>query len=103
MTIQRKNIVYDDKKHHVISKAMQSHGEPSDAAYLRKCVEFYEQNKHGLQLDPQQIIGLLSRLELNQTEIKEMIKRGVIVVDEEQAESVDETDDIFDDVLSQFD
>lgn len=92
MAIHRANLVWDDEKHTIVHLGMANHSEDSDAAYLRKCVEFFEMNKGGT--TNQQII--LERL----TRIENMLKGGVIVETKQDDIS---TDEIFDDLLAQLD
>lgn len=91
--IRRVNLVYDDQKHSVVHLGITNHSDDSDAAYLRKCVEFYELNKGGL-TNQQLILERLQRIE-------NMLKSGVVVG--ETNPTPDSTqDDIFDDLLEQL-
>jgi len=92
--IHRANIVWDDQKHPAVHLGMTNHEGETDAAYLRKCVEFYEANKGGA--GNQQLI--LERL----SSIENMLRRGVAVGAEPHPPPDDETDNIFDDLLEQM-
>lgn len=91
MALQKSTIVWDDQRDTTVHLGMTNH-DGSDAAYLRKCVEFYEMNKAGA-TGMQQILERLTRLE-------QMLKRGVVVGGQSDASS--DTDDIFDDLLEQI-
>lgn len=90
--IRRVNLVYDDQKHSVVHLGITNHGDDSDAAYLRKCVEFYELNKGGL-TNQQLILERLQRIE-------NMLKSGVVGETTPTPDSAQ--DDIFDDLLEQL-
>lgn len=92
MTTHKASITWDNQKHAAVHLGMTNHGE-SDAAYLRKCVEFYEMNKGSA--TNQQII--LERL----TSIERMLKRGVVVGDNNSAPE-NKNDELFDNLLSQL-
>lgn len=89
--IHRANIVWDDKNHSIVHLGMSNHDGETDAAYLRKCVEFYELNKGGT--NQQLILERLARIE-------NILRNGVIISDSAPADS--HTDEIFDDLLEQL-
>lgn len=91
MAIHRANIVWDDQKHPTVHLGMNNHEGESDAAYLRKCVEFYEMNKSGTYQQ-----AILERL----ASIERMLKSGVVV--DEPAPDDTHTDEIFDNLLEQL-
>lgn len=84
---------YDDEKHSVVHLGLKNHGEDSDSAYLRKCVEFFEMNKAGS--TDQQLI--LEHLQI----IRRMLQNGV-VVGEGGAPPDPQGDEILDDLLEQM-
>jgi len=90
--MQRANIVWDEKKHPTVHIGMTNHEGETDAAYLRKCVEFYELNKSGA-TNQQQILERLTRIET-------MLKRGVNPLDDPPDDTA--TEEIFDDSLEQL-
>jgi hypothetical protein len=92
MAIRRVNLVYDDQKHSIVHLGLANHSEDSDAAYLRKCVEFFEMNKGGL-TNQQLILERLQRIE-------NMLKSGVTVGDAALPDT--STDEMFDDLLAQL-
>lgn len=91
--IRRSNIVWDDQKHSTVHLGMTNHDE-SDAAYLRKCVEFYEINKAGA-TGMQLVLERLTRLE-------QLLKRGVVIGAGDDPAHDDHTNDIFDELLEQM-
>lgn len=92
MTLHKATLTWDDQKHTVVHLGMANHEGETDAAYLRKCVEFYEANGGTLQLILQEIAAL-----------KHLIQRGVVVASgDDPADDHDATDEIFDDLLEQF-
>lgn len=88
----RANIVWNEQSHPTVHLGMTNHEGETDAAYLRKCVEFYELNKNGA--TNQQLI--LERL----TRIETMLKRGVAPIANNEPDTT--TEEIFDDLLEQF-
>lgn len=90
--IRRVNLVYDTDRHTLVHLGLSNHSEDSDAAYLRKCVEFYEMNKGGT-TNQQLILERLQRIE-------NMLKNGVVVG--EAAPDDTSTDEMFDDLLAQL-
>jgi hypothetical protein len=92
MAIRRVNLVYDDQKHTIVHLGLANHSEDSDAAYLRKCVEFYEMNKGGL-TNQQLILERLQRIE-------NMLKNGVVMSEAIQEDN--NSDEIFDNLLDQL-
>lgn len=93
MTIHRANLVWDDEKHITVHLGMSNHDEP-DAAYLRKCVEFYEMNKAGT--TGQQLI--LEHLQA----IRRMLQNGVMIGAGEDTPPDPQSDEIMDDLLEQI-
>lgn len=94
MAIQKSTIVWDDQKHTAVHLGMSNHEGESDAAYLRKCVEFYEMNKGGT---VQQLI--LERL----AAIERTLKQGVAIASDGNSQVPDDfTDEIFDEALEQL-
>lgn len=89
MATQKATLTWDDQKHTVVHLGMSNHEGETDAAYLRKCVEFYEANGGTLQLILQEI-----------TALRRMIKRGAVVAADD--DPADDNDEIFDDLLEQF-
>lgn len=92
MALQKATITWDDQKDTTVHLGMNNHTE-THAAYLRKCVEFYEMNKAGTN---QQLI--LERL----ASIERMLKNGVVIGGQPDTDHDQQTDDIFDDLLGQM-
>jgi hypothetical protein len=95
MTIQRVTLSYDSEKHSTVHLGLLNHGEDSDSAYLRKCVEFFELNKGGV-TNQQLIIERLTRIE-------SLLKNGV-TISGDVTDRDDETQsyEILDDLLEQL-
>jgi hypothetical protein len=90
---RRINLSYDTEKHTLVHLGLTNHNEPSDSAYMRKCIEFFEMNKGGA-VNQQLILERLARIEL-------MLKNGAAPVQSAPAVD-DDTDDIFDEALEQL-
>lgn len=91
--MRKSNILWDEHHHPTVHLGMTNHAGESDAAYLRKCVEFYELNKGGAG-NQQLILERLARIEA-------MLKRGVAPLPaDDQPDAAQE--EIFDDLLEQF-
>ncbi len=93
MATRRINLSYDDEKHQIVHLGLTNHGEPSDSAYMRKCIEFYELNKGGA-INQGLILERLNRIEA-------LLKSGVVTTPDRDT-GLDDTDDIFDDALEQL-
>ena len=93
--IHRANIVWDEQRNSTVHLGMTNHEGESDAAYLRKCVEFYELNKGGA-TNQQLILERLARIET-------MLKNGLVLNPDGQPQADDDqNDEIFDDLLGQL-
>ena len=92
MPLHKSTIVWDDQRDTTVHLGMTNHTE-SDAAYLRKCVEFYEMNKAGAG-GLQQVLERLGRLE-------HLLKRGVVIGAGDDP-APEDNDDIFDEMLEQM-
>ncbi len=92
----RVNMSYDTEKHSVVHLGLSNHNEPSDSAYIRKCIEFFEMNKGGA-INQHLILERLARIET-------MLKNGVTAVTGSNGDGDDQayTDDIFDEALEQL-
>jgi hypothetical protein len=93
MGLRRVNMSYDDGRHEIVHLGLTNHTEPSDSAYIRKCIEFYEINKGGA-VNQNLILERLNRIEA-------MLKNGVVTTPDQDFADAD-TDDIFDDALEQL-
>jgi hypothetical protein len=91
---RRINLSYDTEKHALVHLGLTNHNEPSDSAYMRKCIEFFEMNKGGA-VNQQLILERLARIEL-------MLKNGTCISAAPAATADDDTDDIFDEALEQL-
>lgn len=94
--IRRVNLCYHPNKHSVVHLALANHTESSDAAYLRKCIEFYELHQGG-GTGQRHIIERLDRIEA-------LLRNGVaLAVPPGQGDTAgDITDDILDEALEQL-
>ena len=90
----RINLSYDDEKHPLVHLGLKNHKEPSDSAYMRKCIEFYELNKGG---------AINSQLVLEHLlEIRRMLQQGVVVASGDVEQTDAKNDQILDDLLEQL-
>lgn len=94
MGLRRVNMSYDDGRHKIVHLGLTNHTEPSDSAYIRKCIEFYEINKGGA-VNQSLILERLNRIEA-------MLKSGVVAAPGQVFDDGDDTDDIFDDAIAQL-
>jgi len=85
---------YDDKKHSLVHLGLTNHHEASASAYIRKCIEFYEMNRGGA-VNQHLILERLERIE-------RMLRGGVVVNGEAQAEADTTADEILDEALEQL-
>lgn len=86
---------YDTEKHQIVHMGVKNHKEPSTAAYIRKCIEFYEINRGGA-VNQHLILERLERIE-------KMLRAGVVVGSGETAPDEDAlTDEILDQALEQL-
>lgn len=90
----RANIVWDARQHPTVHLGMTNHEGESDAAYLRKTVEFYELNKGGA-TNQQKILEEL-------VAIKTMLRRGVSVASSPATPDAGQADEILDELLEQL-
>lgn len=91
MAIQRVTLSYDDERHTVVALGLANHSEDTDAAYIRKCIEFYELNKGGA-VNQSLILDRLAAIE-------RLLKNGAAVY---TAEASPDNDKIFDELLEQL-
>lgn len=92
---RRINLSYDSDKHPLVHLGLTNHSEPSDSAYMRKCIEFFEMNKGGA-VNQQLILERLARIEL-------MLKNGVVLSGGNSSQdATDGSDEIFDSMLDQL-
>jgi hypothetical protein len=93
--IKRATLVWDDQRDYLVDDGMGNHDENSDTAYLRLCVEFYEEHKNESKFNAQLILEYL-------LEVRNMLKKGILISSNGDQEIIDEQAEIFDDILEQM-